>query len=205
MNGKIYAIRNTINGKVYIGQTIQTVEARFKQHKKLCKSNKNQLIYKAMIKYGKENFVVEEIMCGIESYAELNRAEAEYIARYDSLAPKGYNTSPGGALWRRRPALTENEQIEIVRMYMESGMSQRAIAELYGVSHNAIGDVLRRKEVVARERQCNLPDRTSVVTKEDMHELYVVKGMMIKDIAAQYGVNVRTINRAKNRFGLKRI
>ena len=40
--GYIYKITNTINNKVYIGQTTQTVETRWKQHqrssltKKIC-------------------------------------------------------------------------------------------------------------------------------------------------------------------------
>lgn len=32
MDGKIYAIRNDVNDLVYIGQTIRSVEARFKEH-----------------------------------------------------------------------------------------------------------------------------------------------------------------------------
>ena len=33
MNGKIYMIRNEVNGKRYIGQTVNSLEERFKQHK----------------------------------------------------------------------------------------------------------------------------------------------------------------------------
>lgn len=61
--GYIYKITNNINGKVYIGQTIKTVEKRFRQH--INNSNKpyfSQIIlYKAMNKYGIENFSVEKI------------------------------------------------------------------------------------------------------------------------------------------------
>ena len=44
--GYIYIIKNYKNNKVYIGQTTQDVEKRFKQHLKCSKSNKNQLIYR---------------------------------------------------------------------------------------------------------------------------------------------------------------
>ena len=33
MNGKIYMIRNEVNGKRYIGQTVNSLEERSKQHK----------------------------------------------------------------------------------------------------------------------------------------------------------------------------
>lgn len=58
MNGKIYVIENSVNNKLYVGQTTQLVEDRFKQHLKSSNSNSNnkQLIHKAICKHGKENF-----------------------------------------------------------------------------------------------------------------------------------------------------
>ena len=34
MTGIIYKITNTINGKVYIGKTLETMEKRWKEHQK---------------------------------------------------------------------------------------------------------------------------------------------------------------------------
>lgn len=61
--GSIYKITNTINNKVYIGQTIKPVEKRFQQHKNnYTKPYFSQLVlYKAFNKYGIENFTFEEI------------------------------------------------------------------------------------------------------------------------------------------------
>ena len=205
MNGKIYVIRNTANNKVYVGQTIQSVEDRFTQHKKLCKSNKNQLIYKAFVKYGKACFYVEEVESGIATYKELNQKEAHYIQFFHSMEPNGYNLNPGGNFWRRRPSLSESEEKEVIKLYLEDEMSQRAIASMYGVSHNAIGKALKRHGVKSREKVCHLPDRTSVITESDLRKMYLVEKMMMKDIAAHYGVDVRTVNRAKNKYNLKRI
>ena len=54
----IYKIVNCVNGKIYIGQTIQKLERRmyshFNRHTKTC-------ISKAIQKYGKENFKYEII------------------------------------------------------------------------------------------------------------------------------------------------
>lgn len=204
MDGKIYLIRNLTNNKVYIGQTIQPINERFKQHKKLCQSNKNQLIYKAIQKYGKDSFSIEEIESGIKTYDELNQKEAYYIERYNSMAPLGYNLSPGGALWRRRPSLTENDEKVILELYSD-GMSQRAIGERFNVGHGVIRKVLAKNNIKARKRECNLPDRTSVIQEQDLYKMYVVDKMMIKDIAKHYGVDVRTVNGAKRRFNLERI
>lgn len=56
--GYIYKITNNLNNKIYIGQTVKTVEKRFQQHKN--NSNKSYfshiVLYKAFNKYGIENF-----------------------------------------------------------------------------------------------------------------------------------------------------
>ena len=59
MYGEIYIIKNTVNEKVYIGQTLQGSDVRFNQHLKLLKSNENQLIHKAIKNYGKVKFYYE--------------------------------------------------------------------------------------------------------------------------------------------------
>lgn len=84
---EIYKIVNIINNKVYIGQSINSLN-RFKQH---CE-NKNSLIGKAIQKYGKENFQLE-ILGRFEDY---NEKEKYYINFYRSLSPYGYNLAKGG-------------------------------------------------------------------------------------------------------------
>jgi group I intron endonuclease len=48
----IYKIENLINGKIYIGQSIE-IEQRWKKH---LAASDDFLIHKALRKYGKENF-----------------------------------------------------------------------------------------------------------------------------------------------------
>ena len=86
----IYKITNLINQKVYIGETIRTVEMRWKQHLQRAKDKSRQEhLYRAMRKYGVENFVVEEI----EECKDDIRFEREtyHIIQHNSLEPLGYN------------------------------------------------------------------------------------------------------------------
>ena len=56
----IYKITNKINGKVYIGLTTQTLEYRWGRHLTEGRNiNNNKHLYKAMRKYGENNFVIE--------------------------------------------------------------------------------------------------------------------------------------------------
>lgn len=99
--GFIYCITNLKNGKKYIGQTITTVEHRWGQHKSSVKT-RSCVLYKAMDKYGVENFKVEQleiISCINEQELKnkLNILEKEYIFKYDTLCKSnGYNMTIGG-------------------------------------------------------------------------------------------------------------
>lgn len=58
----IYKITNLINNKVYIGQTIRPIEDRFKRHINDAVNNVlDTHLARAIRKYGKENFIIEEI------------------------------------------------------------------------------------------------------------------------------------------------
>jgi group I intron endonuclease len=94
--GYIYKITNTVNSKVYIGQTTRSIEARFKEHLRNCNtvSKKSMHLYAAMNTYGKENFSIE-LLGEAASQDELNEKEIYWINYYDSLN-NGYNMKQGG-------------------------------------------------------------------------------------------------------------
>lgn len=91
----IYKITNSINGKVYIGLTTVTLEARWRGHIKdsrVC----DRHLYRSMRKYGLENFTIEEID-NTDDFKELGELERYYIKTFDSRNPdKGYNITGGG-------------------------------------------------------------------------------------------------------------
>lgn len=93
----IYKATNLINGKVYIGQTTKTLEERMKRHKQDSKKY-DTYFYRAINKYGWNNFIWEIIHDNINDEDELDRLEEYYISLYQSFdnKEKGYNTQSGG-------------------------------------------------------------------------------------------------------------
>lgn len=95
----IYKITNRINEKVYIGKTTKTLEERiighYDQFKYARKRTINYVIYKAMRKYGWENFVFEIIDNALTEDV-LNEKEMYWIKYYNCKIPNGYNMTNGG-------------------------------------------------------------------------------------------------------------
>ena len=85
----IYKITNKINGKVYIGQSVD-IGRRWRQH---MTAEDDSYFHKAIQKYGVENFEWEVIeQC---KKKDLDEREIYWIEYYDSFN-KGYNCTKGG-------------------------------------------------------------------------------------------------------------
>ncbi len=91
----VYKITNTINDKVYVGQTTQTIKKRWNGHKCDSKKRPSMLISRAIRKHGIENFTIEEIG-GANNISELNYQEWLLVHKHNSLHPNGYNMMEGG-------------------------------------------------------------------------------------------------------------
>lgn len=91
----IYKITNKLNGKIYIGQTQNSVKERWRDHCTLTKSKHKSLIRLAIAKYGQESFLVETID-NCKNIDELNVKEQNYITKFNTISPNGYNLDSGG-------------------------------------------------------------------------------------------------------------
>lgn len=103
----IYIIKNEINGKIYVGSSIN-IERRYKLHKTLLNKNKHHSskLQRAYNKYGKDKFFYEIIQyCNKEV---LIKNEQYWINHFDSFN-NGYNSLPN-ANSRTGYIATENEK-----------------------------------------------------------------------------------------------
>ena len=125
-NGVIYKITNKINGKIYIGQTIQNVKERFYQH---CAEKCEIAIHKAIKKYGKQNFTLEVVEIVNKNY--LNEREIYWIQKYNSY-DNGYNSTKGGQFYKPFKDLPTNI---IINEYIK-GNEANFLIEIYKKYNN---------------------------------------------------------------------
>lgn len=95
--GYIYKITNQINGKSYVGQTINSIALRLRIHIKDAKAGCDLLLHRSIRKYGKEHFTIE--LLEEVNNENLNLAEIRWIAHektYFKEYPNGYNLTRGG-------------------------------------------------------------------------------------------------------------
>jgi len=93
----IYRILNKITQKCYIGESkCLNINRRWNQHKKTIENNKGYCpaLRDAVIKYGIENFIFNVIIVCFDDYRF--KYEKEFIIKYNSVFPNGYNLTNGG-------------------------------------------------------------------------------------------------------------
>ncbi len=134
----IYKITNLINGHSYIGLSTH-IEDRWQYHKTKYnwEREKDKLLYKAIIKYGIDNFkfeVLEE--CSPE---QLSDKEKYYIEKYDTYH-NGYNMTAGGedhhGESHPKHKLSKEDVIDIRTRY--DNLERRQ--EVYELYRDRIGD-----------------------------------------------------------------
>lgn len=94
LTGIIYRAYNTVSGKSYVGQTIQPLSLRVRDHIRLAKKY-NHKFANALKHYPSESWVWE-IVDEVE-ISKLNEYERYYIEKFNSFE-EGYNCSRGGQL-----------------------------------------------------------------------------------------------------------
>lgn len=139
----IYKITNDVNGKVYIGKTLFSVEKRWKEHFKDSKKErcKNRPLYRAMNKYGIEHFHIETIeQCTDENVSE---REKYWISYYNSYH-NGYNATYGGdgKIYVNRA---------LVILLWLANKSKKFIIKFTGYNDTTIGSILNNIGVTHKD------------------------------------------------------
>ena len=195
MRGFIYKITNTINGKSYIGQTIQNVKERFYQHcaTKCSKAVSNMVIHRAIKKYGKSNFTVEVIE-EIDS-ANLNDRERYWIKYYNSYN-NGYNSTKGGQDGCK--PFKDLDVESIIKEY-NTGKSLRTLGTIFKVDKQTIKDLLIRHNVELRTT------RTYKLSQKDRDKVLedFASGLSRKEIRIKWNISKSYLSQLIN--GYRRI
>ena len=147
-DGKIYVIRNDINDRVYVGQTIRDLKERFGEH---CYNSHRDRGYltQAIEEYGREHFWIELLEDGLETQRDLNYREAYYISTLRTVWPDGYNITTGGT-WNHEFKSTKTPpRQEFVDAY-NAGYSLMEIAEKFGVCNTTVWNHLKKAGVQTR-------------------------------------------------------
>ena len=195
MRGFIYKITNTINGKFYIGQTIQNVKERFYQHcaTKCSKAVSNMAIHRAIKKYGKSNFTVEVIE-EIDS-ANLNDRERYWIKYYNSYN-NGYNSTKGGQDGCK--PFKDLDVESIIKEY-NTGKSLRTLGTIFKVDKQTIKDLLIRHNIELRTT------RTYKLSQKDRDKVLedFASGLSRKEIITKWNISKSYLSQLIN--GYRRI
>lgn len=197
--GYIYKIQNKINGKVYIGKTIN-YRARWRDH---IARERDTAIHRAISKYGPDNFDFSVI----EFTNNLSEREEYWISYYDSYHT-GYNCSlgmDGGSPTQLLKIIDDYEEIKekILRDYDKS---LDEIADEHGVSARMMrqfnqGDYSRYVKDYDRYPLRDAK-KYSYVIIQDVQKM-LASGASNADIIKKYGMSqgyVSAINQGHEQF-----
>jgi len=93
-NNTVYAVRNKLNNKVYIGWTVNLVDRKSK-HLRCVRDNIKTKFYNAIRKYGIEFFEWNVLFDNLPTIEDCQNMEKKMIALYDTYN-NGYNATLGG-------------------------------------------------------------------------------------------------------------
>lgn len=199
----IYKITNTLNSKVYIGQTVNLNE-RFSSHKR--GDDENSPIHLAIKKYGVENFTFE-VLDYCEDY---NKKEIYYIDKFNAYT-LGYNRTIGG----EEPPIHKGldnintthslEQVKLVKQLLaNTNLSLKEIAEKTNYDRSAIERINNGK--IWKEEGQIYPIRK--VGPNEERALKIIDALLNtnksqKEIASDFGVSRTAITAINNGVNFK--
>nr|DAR20852.1 MAG TPA: intron associated endonuclease [Caudoviricetes sp.] len=153
----IYIIKNNVNGKCYIGQSVK-LRSRLKDHMRNAKNGKLDLpIYRAINKYGFHNFTVDILESFIpdsnitneELIKQLDQLEKKYIEEYNAYT-EGYNCTKGGDFGvlglkmteEQKKKVSENSKKQAVKTYKPIYLySVKEKSTIYAISITAASNI----------------------------------------------------------------
>lgn len=227
----IYKIKNELNGKFYIGQSINCNNRR-RSHLGYLRNRKhqNEHLQNAWNKYGESNFSFKVIkLCNPD---ELDLLEIKYIDNYKSLdKTKGYNKAGGGKTNRyvskesihkmKRTKITRrvhageknhnsvasNKDVESIIKDLLDGTTRKNVCDKYNVSIQTVNGIVQNRTYVyvathLREKLKNMDAKLYESRINKAVELYE-KGYSQNEIHKKINLTRRVISRELKARGIK--
>jgi group I intron endonuclease len=169
----IYIIKNLVNGKVYIGESLN-VKTRMRKHKTVSL----QVIHNAFKKHGMMNFEIYVEYFPNFTKKDLVDLERELIIKFNCQSPNGYNILNEGSNWigkkhseetkkkmsedrsgtkhtlygtkwsdshlQKKTSINIEELDNIIDLYFNQMKSTPEIGKIYNVSHSSVYRFLKR-------------------------------------------------------------
>ena len=154
--GVIYLITCKVNGKQYVGQTVQKDPLRYIQgHFNAAQNGKKKLLYRAIRKHGADNFTLE-IIWWASDRTSLDISEDSFIELFETMAPNGYNLRGGGFNGRFSDELKRQHSRILTIALSKPGISLK-LSEAQKIAQNRPG-VWNDQRRLTLKISLNLPD-----------------------------------------------
>ena len=177
--GFIYKITNAVNGKIYIGQTRQTINTRWIQHKHMgIIDNPKLYIHRSMKIHGIDNYSISQIdMIASNNIADLEKKlddlEISYIAKYNSRVPNGYNVSIGGDSKNGTLCCKAVDVYDIYMNLLKTCYSIREASDFTGVRYDTVQYIVSNNNTSSCQNGFLFKQSGIPLTDEDI-ELYLL-------------------------------
>lgn len=201
----IYKITNNINNKIYIGQTIKTLESRI-SHYKWCVNNL--------------------ILGKYHTCTAIIPAEINYIKQYDCLCPNGYNIELGGKNspiseetkrkmseaqlgsknHRYGKKLSEEHKAALLSSVHNRIISQETKDKLSKINTGKHHSYETKQKISESLKGANSPrfgkSKMSLDKEIEIYNFYIKKELNKTELSIKYGIHRQTISKIINRQSL---
>lgn len=206
---KIYKITNKINNKIYIGQTINCIQQRFRQH---LANKDNTRLANSIRKYGKDNFTIEEIDSA-ETLEELNEKEIYWISYFNTMEHSvGFNMQFGG----NNKTHSEESKRKIGRankgrrVYFtaetKEKLSKARKGKKFSEEHKKnLSESLKGKKRTHVKKKIPITSKLTPELVLKLRELYETGNYTVKQLYIEFGISDRTVRDVVSRKTWKEV